>query len=670
MLPALDTPKPELGETTLPEGQLSPQQTTDLQSETFETSKHDSSQTLEPENETNSASEQDQKDASSLSKETEPTTDEKAPDTNKRAIEKRKALLALTNATQNKLKSADVDPNSLNSFLNNYVATNRPEPQPSLSVNFNSRHSTQASISQKELINEMLQNIPNDVISTAVVIKNINFSISRATLLSTIKDLGLPTPRALNYHYENGLFRGLAFSNFRSDLEAIKVIIGLNGVTLLGRPLVVTYKKKISADKADQNASGSSAAKKSKTDSTSLTELIKNSEKFTKNNLMRIRSSTVSEKYPVRFPSLNSNNPSANNYPYYGSNVQAPPPPAGLFNQYDHPQLHSSEALDFNNKDTRILYDLISKFRRNPKMSDLNFPSSLDAKQRQTVMLISEKFNLNHETKGDFDNRSIRVYKNLETLLEGVEINSRGPDLSSLTHDPSFLSQFGNSLNYIKSSRPLSQVISLGNSTLNQSSYGSGYPLSRIAQTSSDLYNAQGNSAGFNHPSHPSYTHNKDFARRSGIYRPYDQKISSSASQEPFSSYKPDRAFRNSAYLPSVSKITSEPKSAIFASQSKELRGNSSLSETSDNTKLDSSAESSKINAKNDPERYQRQAQLKVLEQRSAWRMSNSHVKPLDNALFQIPSSKAVPIVDLEGNKVSVSSNTTSPAQSPKQSSA
>ncbi|KAJ1914809.1 Peptidyl-prolyl cis-trans isomerase pin4 [Tieghemiomyces parasiticus] len=87
-----------------------------------------------------------------------------------------------------------------------------------------------------------------DEIPTAVVIKNIDFTIKREVLLQTIAMMDIPMPYALNYHYEGGLFRGLAFANFRTPEETMVVIAHLNGLDLAGRKLKVEYKRMLSAD--------------------------------------------------------------------------------------------------------------------------------------------------------------------------------------------------------------------------------------------------------------------------------------------------------------------------------------------------------------------------------------------------------------------------------------
>jgi RNA recognition motif-containing protein len=56
-------------------------------------------------------------------------------------------------------------------------------------------------------------------------------------------DMNLPLPYAFNYHFDNGVFRGLAFANFTSPGETDQVINALNHMELSGRKLRVEYKK-------------------------------------------------------------------------------------------------------------------------------------------------------------------------------------------------------------------------------------------------------------------------------------------------------------------------------------------------------------------------------------------------------------------------------------------
>ncbi|KAI9877214.1 MAG: hypothetical protein M1823_007140, partial [Watsoniomyces obsoletus] len=62
-------------------------------------------------------------------------------------------------------------------------------------------------------------------------------------LVSLMTELRLPLPYAFNYHFDNGVFRGLAFANFTSPSETDQVINALNHMELSGRKLRVEYKK-------------------------------------------------------------------------------------------------------------------------------------------------------------------------------------------------------------------------------------------------------------------------------------------------------------------------------------------------------------------------------------------------------------------------------------------
>ena len=119
--------------------------------------------------------------------------------------------------------------------------------------------------------------LQDDVIPTAIVIKNIPFNVPKEFLLSVMEDLRLPPPFAFNYHFDNNQFRGnaspspsslcvltrsmgtgLAFANFRSPADAALTVSALNGFDLQGRKLRTEFKKvlkegekeKIERDKA------------------------------------------------------------------------------------------------------------------------------------------------------------------------------------------------------------------------------------------------------------------------------------------------------------------------------------------------------------------------------------------------------------------------------------
>ncbi|KAG8934315.1 hypothetical protein FRC03_007403 [Tulasnella sp. 419] len=95
--------------------------------------------------------------------------------------------------------------------------------------------------------------VDDDIIPTAIVIKNIPFTVKSDTLLGIIASLNIPTPYAFNYHIDaQGQFRGLAFANFRQPADADAVVAALNGFDVQGRKLRVEYKKVLQAGEKER----------------------------------------------------------------------------------------------------------------------------------------------------------------------------------------------------------------------------------------------------------------------------------------------------------------------------------------------------------------------------------------------------------------------------------
>ncbi|KAJ2121259.1 Peptidyl-prolyl cis-trans isomerase pin4 [Coemansia sp. RSA 720] len=297
----------------------------------------------------------------------------------------------------------------------------------------------------------LMANMPDDAIPNAIVVKNINFAIKREELLQTIADRGLPLPYAFNYHFDGTMFRGLAFGNFRTPEEAARVIVGLNGVTLLGRPLKVEYKKALpgmmppphpntiammtssnhSMPQSDAHGEYGSVQQGSHTQSNMYQQ---QQGSHAQSNTYQQQQQQQQQRYdqPIPRPRRSQNGdamerprsmmvlPSAMSVPetvsaQNKSQQQTPDPAQGANN----------DMIDLDDADTRSVYDLVSGFRHNKSMGELEFPSGLNTRQRQIVMLVAERFGLNHETKSDANGRTVRVYKGLDTLLEGAEVRRR-----------------------------------------------------------------------------------------------------------------------------------------------------------------------------------------------------------------------------------------------------
>jgi RNA recognition motif-containing protein len=91
-----------------------------------------------------------------------------------------------------------------------------------------------------------------ELIPTAIVIKNIPFAVKKEQLVAIMTDMHLPLPYAFNYHFDNGVFRGLAFANFTTPEETQQVIDVMNHLELQGRKLRVEYKKMLPAAERDR----------------------------------------------------------------------------------------------------------------------------------------------------------------------------------------------------------------------------------------------------------------------------------------------------------------------------------------------------------------------------------------------------------------------------------
>lgn len=90
------------------------------------------------------------------------------------------------------------------------------------------------------------------LIPTAIVIKNIQFQCRKEVLQGLMATMNLPQPYAFNYHFDKGVFRGLAFANFSTPEDTAIVIQKMNGLEVMGRKLRVEYKKMLPQDERDR----------------------------------------------------------------------------------------------------------------------------------------------------------------------------------------------------------------------------------------------------------------------------------------------------------------------------------------------------------------------------------------------------------------------------------
>ncbi|KAK7207517.1 hypothetical protein BZA70DRAFT_17380 [Myxozyma melibiosi] len=217
----------------------------------------------------------------------------------------------------------------------------------------------------------------DDLIPTAIVIKNIPFAVKKEQLLDTMMSLGLTLPYAFNYHFDQGVFRGLAFANFATAEDTASVIKVLNGHEISGRKLRVEYKKMLPA--ADR-------------------ERIEREKRSKRGQLEEQHRSSYSQ-LPKMASTLSMNSLTAVDSASSGgmsSTTAAGSSPA-------------SSDLDLNDPETLMMYSEILLFRDDHSRDELIFGADLSPVQRRNVAMLANGMGLNHTVRGTNDGREIVI---------------------------------------------------------------------------------------------------------------------------------------------------------------------------------------------------------------------------------------------------------------------
>ena len=131
-----------------------------------------------------------------------------------------------------------------------------PMPQlyadPGQHLGFNNSEHDLASMTDSRGVQTPVSNDSEQLIPTAIVIKNIQFQCRKEMLQALMVNMNLPQPYAFNYHFDKGVFRGLAFANFSTPEDTAMVIERMNGLDVMGRKLRVEYKKMLPQDERDR----------------------------------------------------------------------------------------------------------------------------------------------------------------------------------------------------------------------------------------------------------------------------------------------------------------------------------------------------------------------------------------------------------------------------------
>ncbi|KAH9822767.1 RNA-binding post-transcriptional regulator cip2-like [Teratosphaeria destructans] len=248
-----------------------------------------------------------------------------------------------------------------------------------------------------------------ELIPTAIVIKNIPFAIKKEQLVAIMTDMGLPLPYAFNYHFDNGVFRGLAFANFTNPEETATVIEAMNHFELNGRKLRVEYKKMLPAAERER-------IEREKRERRGQLE---EQHRPMAPGTLQTQSSmgSLSSRIPAHSPSPVS---ARNLKP--GGGWAAPP-------MSDSAQM----GLDVDLNDPQCLqyYSKLLLFKEDTTRDLIVFPPTLTPQERRMVHTLAHHMNLGHTSKGDSDRRAVHVFK------EGsrARVSPPMPQIANLQND-------------------------------------------------------------------------------------------------------------------------------------------------------------------------------------------------------------------------------------------
>ncbi|KAI9671165.1 MAG: hypothetical protein M1817_003672 [Caeruleum heppii] len=228
-------------------------------------------------------------------------------------------------------------------------------------------------IGSSSLRAETLPSDPDEeLIPTAIVIKNIPFAVKKEQLVQLMTDMNLPLPYAFNYHFDNGVFRGLAFANFTTAEETAAVIDHMNHFELQGRKLRVEYKKMLPVAERER-------IEREK----------------------RERRGQLEEQHRPMPSGQLHNQPSMSSM---SSHIPAtsPSPVSARGGKPD---------VDLNDPQTLQFYSQLLLFRDDLSREALIFPTTLTPAQRRTVHTLAHHMALAHVSRGNGEQRQVHVFR-------------------------------------------------------------------------------------------------------------------------------------------------------------------------------------------------------------------------------------------------------------------
>ncbi|KAI2610821.1 uncharacterized protein GGS25DRAFT_519119 [Hypoxylon fragiforme] len=203
------------------------------------------------------------------------------------------------------------------------------------------------------------------LIPTAIVIKNIQFQCRKEILQGLMASMNLPQPYAFNYHFDKGVFRGLAFANFSTAEDTALVIQKMNGLEVMGRKLRVEYKKMLPQDERDRI-----------------------------DREKREKRGQLEEQHRAPLPMHQQSALQA-----LGVSVNKQPSNSPL------------RDVDLNDPTTLEFYTQLTLFKSDPSREVHIFSPDVTPEQRRQIHILAHNMGLEHRSVGEADRRQIQIMK-------------------------------------------------------------------------------------------------------------------------------------------------------------------------------------------------------------------------------------------------------------------
>ncbi|KAF2142752.1 uncharacterized protein K452DRAFT_225679 [Aplosporella prunicola CBS 121167] len=261
------------------------------------------------------------------------------------------------------------------------------QPLPSLNTFSGLGGNSSLGLGQPPVRQDAYSETDEELIPTAIVIKNIPFAVKKEQLVQLMTDLRLPLPYAFNYHFDNGVFRGLAFANFTTADETAAVIETMNHFELQGRKLRVEYKK-----------------------------MLPLAERERIEREKRERRGQLEEQHRPMGNSSLHNQPSLSSMSSHIPPATSPSPvngrkPGSAYFDLSVAQTNGGVEIDMNDPQVLQFYSQLLLFKEDPGRDTMAFPSTLSPAQRRVCHTIAHQMGLSHNSKGLGEQRQVHVYK-------------------------------------------------------------------------------------------------------------------------------------------------------------------------------------------------------------------------------------------------------------------